>query len=140
MNTISFGPHKYGFIIAAGLDNGTIAIIYKQEKSYKLIVKEKAHNDSINSLSWAPEYAPMQMDSDSIENEKLRLKFITGGTDCRAIIWEFDPTTQEIRQEGELKSDNSRGLIRSVCWSHNIAMPYEMVAVGCEVSHVNRKK
>jgi protein transport protein SEC13 len=139
VNTICFGPHKHGFIIAAGLDNGTIAIITKQDKSYKLICKEKAHNGSINSLSWAPEYSPMQMDSDSIENEKIRLKLVSGGSDCRAIIWEFVPSSQELIQESELKTENHRGMIRSVCWSQNIAMPYEMIAVGCEVLNVNRQ-
>jgi len=31
VNTIVFGPAKYGLIIAAGLDNGTIAIIIEDK-------------------------------------------------------------------------------------------------------------
>ena len=76
--------------MAAGLDNGTIVVIVKKEDSFKIYTKEKAHIGAVYAISWAPEYTPIVFDSDSIENEKLRLQFISGGADCRASMWEFD--------------------------------------------------
>ena len=72
----------------------------------------------------------MQMDSDAVESDKIRMKFVTGGSDSRALIWSLDES--KITLETELKTENYRGFVRSISWSQNILLPYELISVGCE--------
>jgi hypothetical protein len=112
-----------------------VAIIYKRLKNFELYEKIAVYSP-ISSLSWAPYTTPENLCSEDAQSEILRLQFITVSYDSQAIIWEYNPKMQDqISMVGPLPT-NSRGSIHSVAWCKNIGIPYDLIAIGCELNKV----
>jgi WD40 repeat protein len=136
VNCIEFGCGKAGFILAAGLESGNVAIVYKQLKNFEVYEKIAAASP-ISSLSWAPYTTPEDLCSEDAPSESLRLQFITVSYDSQAIIWEYNPKKQEqISMVGPLPAPSKRGSLHSVSWCKNIGIPYDLIAIGCELEKV----
>lgn len=99
--------------------------------SFTVIKKEKAHNNYINSISWAPAfnmsfYNEFNDYSSNIRdlNEMSIKRFCTGGNDNMVKIWKFSNGVIE----EETSFDNHKNWVRDVAWLKYLGARYSTIA------------
>jgi len=127
INCIEFGPKSAGFLIILGLENGKIIALKQIGKSYFPFYIQNEKNIPISSISWAPDFA---------KDLTPQFRFVTGGYDSRAIIWEYNDKLQTQIKYLEILPIEKRGFIHSVCWNKNIGLLKDLIVIGSEAGLV----
>jgi len=132
-NSISWAPHTHGLVLAAGSADGTISV-YTYHDQMKNFQPQRftAHTGGVNAVSWAPDVPSGAL----LSNQAFKpvKRFVSGGCDCRVVIWGFDDSRQSW-EELKLfdKDDNKHGdWVRDVAWAPSVGLPTGTIATCSE--------
>ena len=102
-----FAPYNNGLIIICGTKDGSISIheFLKNLQKWNSYILENIHLNGINSIDWAPNTPPINLEEEENEENKeeennelnfdedLPMKFISCGNDCKINIFESKDNT-----------------------------------------------
>jgi len=105
-------------MLATASSDGYITILTSDSNDFRPI-SFKAHNISVNSVSWSPSVYPSHL------NTKPSPRIVSGGSDNDVKIW-FQKPDQTWGLEEVLEGHED--WVRDVSWASNIGYPYSMIA------------
>jgi protein transport protein SEC13 len=129
VNTVSFGPHEYGLVCAAGSSDGRVSVLtHGSDDSWTVEYLEDT-GLGVNAVSWAP-YA-VGSDGDDGAVVPMPPRLVTGGSDNGIRVWSKNPTTGTWEQEPF--ENVSPGIahkdwVRDVAWAPNVIPGMSIVA------------
>uniref|UniRef100_A0A0A9W586 Protein SEC13 homolog n=1 Tax=Lygus hesperus TaxID=30085 RepID=A0A0A9W586_LYGHE len=113
VNSVKFGPHEYGLILACGSSDGAFSIISLNQTtgSWEFKKKMNAHAIGCNALSWCPD-------------GKGPKRIVTGGCDSLVRVWEEGPNGWDEKA----KLDHHSDWVRDVAWAPGITSNHTTIA------------
>lgn len=131
VNSISFAPHQYGLVSAAGSSDGYVSILSHNDDNSWTTDKFLDNPLGVNSVSWAPyEYdiIPENSNDDGDEGDNNNessskpkcLRLVTGGCDNRIRFWARNVEDGSWREDPDVTIGTSLAhtdWVRDVAWA-----------------------
>jgi protein transport protein SEC13 len=119
VNLVSWAPHEAGCLLACASSDGNVSVLEFKDNSWSHQIFQ-ACGSGVNSVSWAPAFAPGQMTSaaSGAAAPQPARRFVTGGSDCQVKIWEFSPETASWNNVQILPGHTD--WVRDVAWSPTV--------------------
>lgn len=138
VNCINWAPWEYGLCLAAGVADGKVHILERNNQDQWSQRSQEAHDAGINGLSWGPATEPclfMAENNDYMtqQNEKsyslVSKRFVTAGMDGKVKIWKENQSTAQF--EPTCLGNNQTAhedWARDVAWCNNVGMMQDLIA------------
>lgn len=119
VNLVAWAPHEAGCLLACASSDGNVSVLEFKDNSWTHQIFQ-ACGSGVNSVSWAPAFAPGQMTSAATAGSTPQpaRRFVTGGSDCQVKIWEFSPDTGSWSNVQILPGHTD--WVRDVAWSPTV--------------------
>ena len=146
VNSVSFAPHEYGLIAAAGSSDGRVSILSHEPDDSWTVEYLKDTPLGVNAVSWAPygvmgEQSPPGTGEGGGEQttttggvvQPMPPRLVTGGSDNGIRIWVKNPSTGVWEQEGfdsTVPDAGHKDWVRDVAWAPNV-IPGRSVLASC---------
>ncbi|MCJ1273649.1 GTPase-activating protein S13 [Puttea exsequens] len=116
VNIVSWAPHESGCLLACASSDGYVSVLEFQEGNWthKLF---PAHGAGVNAVSWAPSIVPGSLVRREPAPGGVR-RFVTGGSDNKVKIWDFNQQKQEYEATVELEGHTD--WVRDVAWAPTV--------------------
>ncbi|KAF2199039.1 protein transport protein SEC13 [Delitschia confertaspora ATCC 74209] len=116
VNLVSWAPHEAGCLLACASSDGNVSVLEFKDNTWSHQIFQ-ACGSGVNSVSWAPAFAPGALTSGGVAQPPAR-RFVTGGSDCQVKIWEFSPETGAWNNVTILPGHTD--WVRDVAWSPTV--------------------
>jgi len=133
VNSISWAPHSYGLILAAGSSDGTLAVYEHKENGQWEKRSVLAHQGGCCAVSWGPDIKTGALLSGeggaaSAASVRAPRRLVTGGCDNHVRIWSYEEG-KLAEQKGIWKDANAHAdWVRDVAWAPSIGLPSSTIA------------
>ena len=104
VNSIAFAPWEYGLVLACGVADGKVLMISQPDGINWEIDSFDAHDGGVNGISWGPPSSPcilaaennnyMEAQANEKSYQLVPKRFVTGGMDGKAKIWQQNINTK----------------------------------------------
>jgi len=117
VNLLAWAPHECGCLLACASSDGAVSVLEFRDNAWDHVILANAHGLGVNSVSWAPSARPGSLVSKTGDNTVSR-RFVTGGSDCLAKIWEWNA---EQKTYGLIQTLSGHSdWVRDVAWSPSV--------------------
>ncbi|KAG9186787.1 Protein transport protein [Alternaria panax] len=90
VNLVAWAPHEAGCLLACASTDSNVSVLEFKDNNWTHQIFP-AHGTGVNSVSWAPAFAPGQVMSASGNQAGAAKRLVTGGSDCQVKVWDFSP-------------------------------------------------
>lgn len=135
VNSIAWGPHQHGLVLACASADGTVSTVEYRADGWHT-GKFKVGDMSCNAVSWAPFGHMGSLGGNDGKTPIQRL--VTGGCDNKIKIWTLKPSLDEKPSTWteELTIDCHSDWVRDVAWAPNTGMMCNTIASCSENGYV----